>query len=205
MAKAKDETGDEILMTILKIGLTNSRNNNNEINFPGITDSKYLQLIKDQTEIGWTQLYYGRWALTWANIQDQTDENNGEEWVQTVIQQIWTEQHMIWKARCNKIHEHNPANEEQKRNQYEPKVKALYAMHDQVDNIDRLVFQNPIEAIMNLPAKRLKDWTKRTDKYIKDSLVRANRRIREGTRSITQYFLPIARTINTNSEEGFET
>lgn len=84
-------------------------------------------------------------------------------------------------------------------------MKALYETENKVDNVDRLVFQHPIEHLLQLPAKRFKDWTIRTDKYIKDALVRANRRIQEGTRSITQYFHPIARTVNTNSEDGFET
>lgn len=72
-----EETDDKILLKILRRGLENSRNNSG-IEFPEITE-KNIQLKKDQAEIGWIQLYYGRWALQWATIQDQNDENNGED------------------------------------------------------------------------------------------------------------------------------
>lgn len=70
---------------------------------------------------------------------------------------------------------------------YEAQVVAIYAAYDNIDDADRFGLKQPIEQIMEMPAKQLKDWTKR---IIKVALTSASTRLKLGTKSITSYLTP---------------
>lgn len=64
---------------------------------PERDDPLYQQLIQEQEEIGWDQLYHGRWSLQWAEMQEKKKVNSGENWICNVIWTIWIENHKLWK------------------------------------------------------------------------------------------------------------
>lgn len=190
MAAASKGKHDKTALEILRIGLQHGRNEtDNEI--PERDNPAYRELIREQECIGWNQLYHGRWSRTWADVQDKAKANSGETWVCNIIRIIWTEHHKMWKDRCAMAHEKNEENREQEQRKYQARVKAIYATHDSIDEADRKILQQPIEQIMQLPSKRLKDWTTKAEKYVKDALTRAGKRIKMQTKSITSYFQPI--------------
>jgi hypothetical protein len=70
------------------------------------------QVIINQNAIGWRQIFYGRFALEWARVQDkyvaaQSSSGNykcrrrrgGILWQQRFIFEIWKQWQLLWKSR----------------------------------------------------------------------------------------------------------
>ena len=77
--------------------------------------SKELRpLIRAQTQIGWRQLFNGRFCLQWGEIQNShlyrfrndlpTKNNLGQKWQVTIITLIWEQWYDLWKIRNADVH-----------------------------------------------------------------------------------------------------
>jgi hypothetical protein len=143
-----------------------------------------------QHAIGWNQILKGRWSTEWVRIYDIIYPQQGEKYATNQLHSIWTATIAIWKQRCNALHnieKNDPACFKQL---LSPKVQALYAMKQEIDQIDRQALEQPMSTTMNLPIKHLKGWIKQTDSFIRQALLRRKKRIQLSTHAITQFFRP---------------
>jgi hypothetical protein len=151
---------------------------------------KYHALVQDQQHIGWDQVIYGRWTRTWANHLDSLHPNKGEQLASKKLADIWRNVLRLWYHRCDLQHkpdEHTPTLHQQ---QLHPKVQAIYAQKDKLDQIDKLILDQPIFTTMKLPPKQLKEWILITESFVKQGLKRAKRRLQAKNHAITSFFLP---------------
>eukprot|EP00978_Attheya_sp_CCMP212_P007520 scaffold17425_cov59-Attheya_sp.AAC.1 len=104
---------DPILRILIKMGTANQPITQEILEeLHSIIDfSPYSDLIAEQDEIGWTQLYLGRYGIKWDQCQRRYLENKyqkpitGEpKWIRNVIRETWKYQKAMWLARNEELH-----------------------------------------------------------------------------------------------------
>lgn len=78
------------------------------------------------------------------------------------------------------------------------KVKAIYSLKPQLDNVDKLLLTKPLASIIELPDRQIKEWLHSTATFVKDGVQRAKRRLKLNNHSITQFFRPRPTSAATN-------
>jgi hypothetical protein len=73
----------------------------------------YRRLGHEQTNLGWRQLFNGRWSTEWARLQDQyllqyhdpiPKKLRGQMWTSAHIDILWTSFRALWDSRNGKVH-----------------------------------------------------------------------------------------------------
>jgi hypothetical protein len=100
--RCKEMHTREMLITILTDGIQAWFNDTpmQPENYP----PTFHKLIKDQTAIGWRQLFHGRFATEWQRLQNQHLRQNGikkitltgQSWTISMIVQLWREFFDLW-------------------------------------------------------------------------------------------------------------
>lgn len=87
------------------------------------------RFVKEQTEIGWQHIYYGRFAKSMSNIsKDDDDEVKiGDRWTKRIIITIWTTLLQLWSNQNGIIYNaHTTIMLEQKRERLTARVQECY-------------------------------------------------------------------------------
>ena len=129
---------------------------------------KYSQLILDQSQIGWAQLFRGRWAKEWYSLErshlQRRDNINGmttKMWVDrmgTTLIQAWLD---VWKIRVKDRHGKDEEDQKEKRKAHLlAQLEELYTMKTKVLPAHRHLFLE--DAASHLEQTRvldsLEDW-----------------------------------------------
>jgi hypothetical protein len=77
--------------------------------------SVYSNLIYQQTQIGWRQLFNGCNSTKWSRLQDDyllrqglhNKKTTGQLWATNIISCVWEEWHLVWMIRNEVIHGHD--------------------------------------------------------------------------------------------------
>jgi hypothetical protein len=113
---------------------------------PQTADKQLLTCIRDQQEIGWEHIMFGRIAKTTSQFIDvtlqqrgvQKWQNSGERWSQRMIQNIWDSLLSLWNNRNAIIYNSHTMNKQDiMRDRLKMKVERCYSYADTLKLLDR--------------------------------------------------------------------
>lgn len=159
--------------------------------------SKYHQLIKQQTDIGWRQIFNGRFSIEWARIQDDylyltgkaDKQRSGNHWTTSITTKIWSSWYELWDQRNKKVHGHDQASQAAtKRRNIQIKLSALYASKHLMlpKHIDHL-YDN-VDTHLQKPTNAMLNWYSIYHPMFKRGIKTAQTKAIQGVRSIASYF-----------------
>jgi hypothetical protein len=148
-----DSTSDPHLMDILQDGLTRFHN---QLPAPVPIHQypeRYRNLILSQSQIGWDQVYRGRWSTEWAAMHTayaQRDSNqpkiSGQHWVRSIGRCLIDRWLTLWKLRNEQRHGADEDNQRRIRKRtITTELQELYTYRDKVCPIDRSIFHVSVE------------------------------------------------------------
>lgn len=179
----KSAATDPYLQDILRDGLLRFHHQFEPIS-PETYPARYTQLIRTQTEIGWDQLYKGRWSIEWRKCQDKyitqvtttVSSTTGHMWVISIGRLIFDQWIVLWKIRNEERH----GKDEQLRRQARLKIltselQELYTYKNRVCPHDRQIFHSSVEEHLRIHASldHLEDWIEMHREAIKASVSQA--------------------------------
>lgn len=180
---------DPSLLTLITQALSNYQQHVNPIG-AGLHYS-YATLIKQQNQLGWSEILCGRLSTQWARLQDRhTGLFNGHQTFTRFIHYIYTQVLTIWNHRCNIQHDNSSKHQLNVKNQLLVQVQALYNTRPKLLQLDQLMFDVPIPIVMAKPLNQLKFWIQRTTIIVKEGLQRAKAFTKHNTPSIKTFFPP---------------
>lgn len=130
--------------------------------------ARYASLIHSQNNIGWDQLYRGRWSLEWRSHQDAFMVNNpqrcqlsGNDWIRGIGRLLIDQWLHLWKLRNEDRHGNDQAYHSILRERtIHAELRELYAYRLRVCPVDRHLFHTSAEEhIQRHPSlDSLEDW-----------------------------------------------
>jgi hypothetical protein len=85
---------------------------------------RFKQIVKEQNQIGWNQLFKGRFSHKWVQCQHihtqlepgtDSTQQSGEIWLKRVLNRLWTSTWNVWLSRNDDLHGRDRKQREQKR------------------------------------------------------------------------------------------
>eukprot|EP00957_Ditylum_brightwellii_P092317 7028703-Ditylum_brightwellii.AAC.1 len=114
----------------------------------------YHKLIRQQTNIGWKQICYGRFSNEW-NIQQEkywgkynakpTREHNQQYWVGGVIRAKMPFAHTRWTYRNAQLHPTRKTRQSEARAIALEQIKKIYIKEIELQQQDRFIFAKTVE------------------------------------------------------------
>jgi len=99
---------DPILKNIFIVGMSNWQKN---VQIPSSEyPPHYQQLIQEQNNVGWQQMWNGRWTTQWRKLQDihctlmNEKELTGHEWALKLLLSVWQSWNDLWSKRNEIVH-----------------------------------------------------------------------------------------------------
>lgn len=169
---------------------------------PSFLPDRHKLLFHAQSEIGWNQLWQGRWSIQWVHLHDEMKKlnnwrTNGEQYMTHAIKMMWTHMHQIWIQRNQHQHGIDTSSQDlQARRRLSPQVQAIYNKASTLDAQDRTHFETPIATILELPARQLETWVFKHHKFLKEAIKRAKQRAAQSQPSIADFFEPTHQIIS---------
>jgi hypothetical protein len=159
----------------------------------------YSNLIYQQSQIGWRQLFNGRISTEWSRLQDEhlnqqglrSKKNSGLLWVTHMLTSIWDEWNIVWTIRNEVIHGHDQASRQQiQRTEVETEIRAIYDKRHLLLPADQDHLFAEVETHLVSSTNSLRNWLNTYQGMFSDSISKAERRALDGVRSIRSYFAP---------------
>jgi len=149
--------------------------------------------LQSQTQLGWNQLFYGRFSNTWATAIDSINPNlaiTGEVIVTTIIKHIWTYVLQLWKLRNEHLH-NNAAQLDLP--DYKQAAQTLYEQkHLLSPQAQETLFKQPLDHTLNQPPNRLQQWVIRGYRYFTQQIKAEKKQAAMSTPDIRTFFRPLA-------------
>ena len=129
--------------------------------------ARYTPLIIHQNSIGWDQVYRGRWAIDWSQMQDQYSSKstqplvNGATWLLGLGRLLLDQWFKVWKQRNeDRHHRDNIQLQESRRDLIHQEMRALYACRMQVCPQDRHLFYDTVQRHLESHPRldQLEEW-----------------------------------------------
>jgi hypothetical protein len=133
----------------------------------------------------------GRWSIEWVRQFDLLHPHKGEQICTNLLRKIWQSVLKLWRQRCEQQHAECETTATQLQHHLSQKTRVLYELKPKLDRIDQLPLETPIENILALPTRTLKDWVTRTESFVKQGLQRARQRLKTSNHHITRFFPPL--------------
>ena len=165
------------------------------------------RVILQQNEIGWRQVFNGRFAKAWSTVQEDSlarytgsnGSNNtqsrkkGKQWQKKFILEIWKQWMILWKARNDLVHGINmTAQNEANRRRTEDELRTIYDQREQLEpEYQSLLYSEAQDHIQRHRHHTTRNWINTNGPILRESLRRAKRRAISGVRSIRSYFAPV--------------
>ena len=170
---------------------------------------RYSQLIDTQNDIGWDQLYKGRWSIEWVRAHErflQSREHRREDmsassWVLSFGRLLLDQWLELWKLRNEERHGKDKSQEAQIRKQrLQSELQELYAYRDKVCPTDRDIFHETATDHLDKHTSLdiIENWISTYKDSIKASAKQANNLGIQRNRSLLDYptFNPIIQPSN---------
>ncbi len=161
------------------------------------------RLLRHQSQIGWRQLFNGRFSTEWARIQDEyyyrtntaRHENKkvltGQKWQVKLITFIWEKWHKLWKMRNQDVHGKDATTIAQAETRdVQRSLDVIYSKRMHMEPSAQALLCQDIRAHMRRPTWVTRNWINIHAPIFKASIQRAHRRAIQGVRSIRTYFGP---------------
>jgi hypothetical protein len=163
------------------------------------------QVIMQQNAIGWRQIFNGRFAISWAIVQDDffarragPSENartnrqtkRGKQWQHKFIMEIWKQWTALWKTRNDLVHgKTQAARAEALQRAAAIELRSIYDSRAQLEpTVQQLLFREVQDHTQRHQHSTTRNWLHTNAPIFRESLRRAKRRAIAGVRSIRSYF-----------------
>lgn len=188
------------LRTILTDGLT-AWFQGNDID-PAVYPAKFAKLIRQQSAIGWRQLFNGRMSSEWARIQDdylhrqklQSKTSTGLLWTTRIITILWKQFDAVWEMRNLVIHGHDQSTQANiKRAKAQNRVRRIYLQRQNMLPRDRDFLFDTVDEHITMPTTALLNWLSTYQPLFKDSIKRAKKNAIDKVKAINQHFVSLGK------------
>ncbi len=197
---------DPVLLDLLMEALHAWLHNNappSSAAYPGA----YRRLVREQTALGWRQLFNGRWSKEWARLHERfilrsqdpiPRQLTGTKWTSTFIDILWSNFRTLWASRNGKVHGIDTSTRLQARKEkVHRELRAIYSLRHNMRHCDREVFQETAEIHLGTqPLWAIQNWLRIQVPMAKYSVREAVRSAVNHVRTITSYF-PVTEPANT--------
>ena len=180
---------DLALMTILVKGIKAWRNH---IPF-NVTNLEpcHRELVQEQDNTGWRQIFNGRWSTKWAQLQERHDKETGScnpNWEKQTLTLIWNHWEKVWKIRNDIQHGENPEDEVKMRTE---NAKAeLKSIHDNRKLYKWHQIRNTCVRHMNsMKLHQIKNWLQYYRGLFKHSMKEVKKKSIANTKSMQKHFV----------------
>jgi hypothetical protein len=162
--------------------------------------SLYSNLLHQQTQIGWRQLFNGRISTEWSRLQDDylhkqglhNKKTTGQLWATNILSSIWEEWHLVWTIRNAVIHGHDQTSRNRiQRIKAELEIRAIYDDRDLLLPADQDHLFHDVEFHLTFSTISLRNWLNTYQGMFTDSISKAKKRATDGVQSIRSYFNPV--------------
>jgi hypothetical protein len=180
-----------ILLTALEAWLTNTPADFSQ--YP----TQYSHLIRQQTQIGWRQLFNGRLSTEWSRLQDEylyqqglhNKKTTGLLWATTILSKIWEEWTSIWNIRNQVIHGHDQTSRLNiQRLEAETELRAIYDERELLLPADQDHLFDDVNTHLAYSTNSIRNWLNTYQGLFTDSISKAKKRVLDGVCSIRSYF-----------------
>ena len=180
-----------ILLTALEAWLTNTPADFSQ--YP----TQYSHLIRQQTQIGWCQLFNRRLSKEWLRLQDKylyqqglhNKKTTGLLWTTTILSKIWEEWTSIWNIRNQVIHGHDQTSHLNiQRLEAETELRAIYDERELLLPADQDHLFDDVNTHLTYSMNSIRNWLNTYQGLFTNSIFNAKKRALDGVRSIRSYF-----------------
>jgi len=179
------------VLTTFWLGLLTIRNDTTYPQIEAELPPPLQPVFRQQTRIGWDQLYYGRLSLKWEQAIDALHPHlpsSGCQIMVTMLRTIWDYILSIWRLRNT---HHHQDNENLNLPDYQQAVRTMYETSNQLPpGIKEAVFTKPLQEMLDQPPTTLRIWLERSTIYIRQQLKAAKTRAKLHTPDIRSFFQP---------------
>jgi hypothetical protein len=164
--------------------------------------STFHRLIREQTQLGWRQLFQGRMSKEWARLQDvylrrihsTANSKTGLLWTTAIITTIWKEFFLMWEARNTAVHGKDSATRHTARiHRATVELQHLHKKQSDVLATDRNLFigdtpQAVDQWVLSHSATHIENWLRVWKPVIIDSAKAATAYALQSVRPLQEYF-----------------
>ena len=157
-------------------------------------------LIRQQNQIGWRQLFHGRFSAEWSRIQGdfyfrtrndpgRSHKLTGKGWQVKIITTIWKHWRTLWKQRNHDVFGHDAATVAlAERKEVHRRLNQIYDQKTQMEPSAQSLLCADIQAHLQQPTWVVKNWLTIYSPLFRTSIIRARTQATRGVRSIRSYF-----------------
>jgi hypothetical protein len=168
----------------------------------------YTPLISTQNDIGWDQLYKGRWSIEWSKTHDRFHQNqpdnnhkiSGKQWTLSFSRLLINRWIILWKLRNDQRHGEDEAQRQLIRKKITINaLEELYTLREKVCPADRTIFYKTIDDHIDhhQSTNAIEDWIQTHSEAILNSAQQAHTLGIRRNRAIHEYL-----TFNPIHQEG---
>ena len=178
---------------------------------PSAYPADVRRLIRQQNEIGWQQMFLGRFSQEWADLQDtyyankaaqeaaeateaekkkkkKTKTQTGQRWQVTMIGILWEQWWAIWTSRNQDRHGADAkAKAQAEAREAHRKLRELYDLKARLSPEVQATMYDDVLEHYEQPTWVINNWIKIHEPLIKADLKRIATRVKAGMRSIREF------------------
>jgi hypothetical protein len=157
------------------------------------------RLILQQNDIGWKQVFLGRFCHIWSDVQeahyvttinaDKRKKRTGLQWQKAIIGELWSQWFILWELRNKDQHGSTESTRARtEREEVERTLRDIYDLREQMEpSVQQLLCRDVTDHFVK-PLWFNKNWLAVHGTLVKKSVRRAKKKAIQGVRSIRQYF-----------------
>ena len=159
------------------------------------------RLIYQQNQIGWRQIFNGRFSTEWTRLQDEyyyrhrnhtKYRRTGIQWQKNLITVIWTQWQHVWKMRNDDVHGNTlRAKQAIERSAITRELTTIYDNRHHMERPVQQLLHTDVITHLQRPTWVTRNWITMNTPLIRDSLRRVREQSRQGVRTIQSYFRPV--------------
>jgi hypothetical protein len=156
-------------------------------------------LIRKQNQIGWDQLFLGRFCTEWCRHQQQYFASHHDAhddlhrrsllWQASIIKFCWQQWYMLWKARNQDVHGHDLRTQtEASKREVRRQLSDIYRNRTMYDTQVQQLLHRDVSDHDQHTLSVTKNWLSANIPIFRESYRRVKQRALRGVRSIREYF-----------------
>jgi hypothetical protein len=169
---------------------------------PTLYPVAYRKLLREQLQLGWRQIFNGRWSCQWAVMQDRylirhfdpiPEPLSGAKWVVTMIHTTWQSVRTLWDLRNGRVYGVDSSTRAQlQKEKIHRELRAIYILRSSMRHCDRdILYATAEEHLAVQPVWAMQNWLRVYTPLVKYSIKEAVRSAVRNVRTISSYFDPV--------------
>ena len=189
---------DPTLSTILLKGITLWRNHT-PFNITNL-GPQYRKLVHEQDNIGWRQIFNGRWSKSWSKIQacheGKTGSNN-PNWGKQILTVLWNQWDSLWKLRNKVQHGNSPDDKIRIRiENAKTELESIYNNKTLYVPLDlKFLFPSYKTHFQSKKLYQIENWLQYYRGVFKQSIKEAQKASIANTKSMQKYFVTTHKSV----------